>query len=69
MAGRKRTVTDEEILNLIDSFDQPVVTARQVAEELEFSNQGANNRLRKLENEGEVESMKVGASAMVWWIP
>lgn len=68
MPGPKPDVPDSELLRLIASAPDPVVTSTELAEALDMSQQGAYNRLRSLEEDGYVRSRKVGASARVWWI-
>ncbi|WP_425433178.1 MarR family transcriptional regulator [Haloarcula pellucida] len=46
----------------------PVVTAPELAERLEYTADGIRNRLHELEGEGFVKSREVGARATVWWI-
>lgn len=46
----------------------PVVTAPELAEKLDYSVDGIRNRLEELEEEGYVSSRQVGARATIWWI-
>ncbi|WP_225935466.1 helix-turn-helix domain-containing protein [Halobaculum magnesiiphilum] len=68
MPGPKPDVPDQEVLRMIASAPDPVVTSSELAEALDMSQQGAYNRLSSLEENGFVRSRKVGASARVWWI-
>lgn len=67
MAGRKRKVSDVEILRVFALSAHPVLVASEVAEQFDMSRQGVYDRLQKLESKGLVESAKK-ASARVWWL-
>ncbi|MUW13740.1 hypothetical protein GJ633_03005 [Halorubrum sp. CBA1125] len=67
MAGRKETVTDEEIISLFRNSDDPVLTTAEVADELGFTLTGARKRLYSLEKVGNL-SMKKAGNSPVWWI-
>lgn len=57
--------TDSEVIGAVRAHD-PAATS-EIADELELSRQGADQRLRSLEEAGEVASKKVGAS-LVWFM-
>ena len=62
------SIPDDVILQFIESFDHPVITAMEIAEEFDISQQAAHWRLSKLEEKGSISRKKVGARAVVWWI-
>lgn len=72
-AGRfERTVTDQEILKVFDYEDDPVLTAREVAEGLrrfghDLTAEGVRNRLDAMETVGLVNRKQFGARAVGWW--
>ena len=72
-AGRfERTVTDQEILKVFDYEDDPVLTAREVAEGLrrfghDLTAEGVRNRLDAMAAEGLVNRKTFGARAVGWW--
>lgn len=68
MTGRKPTVPDVDILREIAVAPDPIVTAVELADEIDMSQQGAYSRLETLESEEYVRSKKVGSRARVWWI-
>lgn len=68
MPGRKPDVPDDEVLRKIMLSPSPVVTAPELAELLDMTQQGAYSRLRSLQDSGFVDSRKVGANARVWWV-
>ncbi|WP_410764917.1 winged helix-turn-helix transcriptional regulator [Haloferax sp. DFSO60] len=67
MAGRKPTVTDEEILSIFESHKDPFLSTAEVAEELDFSQQGTIKRLQALESEGHLRNKNAGGS-LIWWL-
>lgn len=64
--GRKREVSNGEILRAIALHTDPIVTASEVADVVDMSPQGVNKRLRELAEEGLVIRKKVGANAVVY---
>lgn len=67
--GRKRRVSDDEILEVFQDTSDPVLTASEVASQLPLSRRGIYDRLQNLEDEGVLESKKVGGRTTVWWLP
>jgi len=67
--GRGKTMTDEQILVFIRKHPDRAVTAPEVAESMGVTSAGALQRLNKLESNGDVVKKKVGARAVVWWLP
>lgn len=59
----------QEILDVFRAASDPVLTTSEVAENFSISHRGVRDRLQKLEEEGVLESKKVGARGMVWWYP
>lgn len=62
------TVTDEEILAFIAREQQPIQTARAVADQFGIDRSQAYRRLQQLADEGALEKAKVGGRAVVWWL-
>lgn len=67
--GRRPQVTDEELLEVLESGQDPVVTTADVAEQLPIGKRGVLKRLKKLEERGAIASKSVGARGQVWWVP
>lgn len=67
--GRRQTVSDQEILEVIKSSTDPVLTTREVAESIDMTRRGTLPRLQDLHDRGFVKRKKVGKSGLVWWIP
>jgi len=59
-------VTLEQVLNVFQEADLPVLTASEVAEEIDSSRASAYNKLEMLVEQEEVEKKKVGARAVVY---
>jgi len=68
MAGRKRQLSDLRILQAVLLSPDPIVTAPELADELEISRQGINPRLKQLAERGLLERRSVGSKAVVYWI-
>ena len=67
--GRPPEVTDEEILDVFISANEPVLTASEIAEKLSVGRRGILSRLENLQDQGQIKSKKVGARSTVWWYP
>lgn len=67
MTGRKRTVSNEEILETLSATSDPFLTTTEIADDLDFSQPGALRRLRELEELDLVSTKKAGNSN-TWWI-
>lgn len=60
--------SDENILQFIRAHHEPCVTAGDVADEFNVTNEAANYRLKKLMDDGKVADKQAGASAKVWYL-
>lgn len=67
--GRKPTVSDADILEAFKQASDPVLTTKEVAEEVGLGRRGTYDRLQKLVDEGDLEMKKVGETGAVWWLP
>jgi CTP-dependent riboflavin kinase len=67
MAGRKRTVSDRELLLVFEEADDPVLSAPEVANRLPIGKTGTYKRLRDLQGRGLLTSKKIG-QGRAWWI-
>lgn len=66
--GRKPEVSDAEILSAIHSHPDAVVTASDIADIVDLTGAGVNNRLPNLVDAGLVIRKDVGARAAVYWL-
>jgi len=59
-------VTLDDVLAVFERADLPVLTATEVAEELDCSRPSAYNKLEQLVEQNEIQKKKVGARAVVY---
>jgi predicted transcriptional regulator len=59
-------VTLENVLAVFEEAELPVLTSKEVAEELDCSRPSAYNKLEELVEQGEIHKKKVGARAAVY---
>lgn len=59
-------VTLDSVMAVFENADLPVLTASEVAEELDCSRPSAYNKLEELVDRGELRKKKVGARAAVY---
>ena len=59
-------VTLDDVIAVFDTAELPVLTASEVAEELNCSRPSAYNKLETLVESGELHKKKVGARAAVY---
>jgi len=64
--GRGRDVSDVELLAAVLAAPDPVATAGEIGDAVGISRQGADKRLRALEEQGLVQSVKKGSR--LWWL-
>ncbi len=67
MAGRKPDVTDEEILEVLLESSEPVLTTREISEQLPIKLNAAQIRLKSLYEEEQICGKKAG-NAWIWWM-
>lgn len=66
--GRKPRVADDEILDLFRNTGDPVLSTREVADELPIKRRGTLNRLQSLADAGVLDSKEIGGRNTVWWL-
>jgi predicted ArsR family transcriptional regulator len=66
--GRPPKHSPEEICRTIALHPEPVITAADVHEAMDMTQRGAQERLKRLVEDGYLESKKVGASGLVFWL-
>lgn len=62
-----REVTEQRILKVFDRADEPVMTAKEIADELGASNVTVGERLKEMLDENLVGRKKTGARSVAWW--
>lgn len=60
-------VLDKDLIEVFRESEKPVLTAKQVASEVDIGRKAVLERLRELEEQGVLKRMEVGARAVVWW--
>lgn len=69
MAGRPKTVPDEDILRQFRDAEAPFLFTTELAELIDMSQQGAYNRLQELEEAGYLKSKSMSPkSSRAWWL-
>jgi predicted ArsR family transcriptional regulator len=66
--GREPMISDRQILNVLAEADDPWLTTSEIADKLDYSNQGIKQRLKELAEDGDLCSKRAGIS-WVWWLP
>ena len=61
--------SDEEILSMIREGRPPAQTASSIANAVELTRPSVYERLRALEEAGEVKSANLTKRVKIWWIP
>lgn len=60
------TVTHDDVIDVFETVDGPVVTSGDVAEALDCSRETARRNLTEFEERGRIDSRKT-AGRVVWW--
>jgi len=68
MPGPDPTVTDAELLRRIRLLPDPMVTAKELTEQVDLENATVNRRLDRLVEDGYLNEKKVGSAAVVYWL-
>lgn len=58
-----------DLRSVFQESDDPVLTAVEVADKLDVSQQAAHSRLARANDRGEIKRKKTGARSVVWWVP
>ena len=67
--GPKPRVSDQEILELFEATDDPVLSTAEVAEQLPAQRRSVYDRLVKIREGGRLASKQIGGRNTVWWRP
>lgn len=66
-AGRPKELTEEKVVRIIKEADDPFVWPAEVADKTGVSNVTARKALKRMQEEGLVESKQSG-SGSGWWL-
>ncbi|MDS0475709.1 winged helix-turn-helix domain-containing protein [Natrinema sp. 1APR25-10V2] len=67
-SGRGPHATDEDILSVLRTTNDPVLSTAEIADQLPIKRRATLDRLRALEDTGLVESKRIGGRNTVWWL-
>jgi len=62
-------MSDKRIVELIRDSEYPVLTAKQISDAFGVTRQAVNNRITQLVEDGNLDRMEVGSSAVVYYPP
>ncbi|WP_244209670.1 hypothetical protein [Haloarcula quadrata] len=62
-------MTDEEILQLFEDTDDPVLSTAEVTEQLPIKRSATYKRLSALQDEEQLTGKDIGGRNSIWWIP
>jgi DNA-binding MarR family transcriptional regulator len=60
-------VTEQEILKVFDYSDDPVLTAKEIADELDTTSVTVTRHLKEMLEDDLVGRKETGANAVAWW--
>jgi len=66
--GRPPRLSDGDVLRIVALHHEPVVSSKDIHEEMDMTQRGANKRLQRLVDDGLLAKKEVGSSAMVFWL-
>ena len=66
-SGRRRDVSNHELLVAGRNIPEPVFTSTEVGDRIKMSQQGVSKRLRKIEQDGLLCTAMKGSSR-IWWL-
>jgi len=65
-ADNRATITDDELLQLMESADRPYTTAARLSEKVPVSRQAVGRRLKRLADNGVIERDKISGSGVLY---
>lgn len=66
-ADHSHKITEQDILKVFDTAEDPFLTSSEVAEQLPVSRQAVNYRLDQMRERDLVDKKKTGARSVGWW--
>lgn len=67
--GRGKRVPDDEILAVFRATDAPVLSTREVADDVGLARRSTLSRLEELSENGQLKKKKIDGRRTVWWDP
>jgi|AntRauMinimDraft_4_1070384.scaffolds.fasta_scaffold05588_3 predicted ArsR family transcriptional regulator len=65
--NRDKKTNIDEVLEFVQEYQDPAITANEVAEQFDVTSRAARYRLDQLTEEGLLTGKKVGSSAKIWF--
>jgi len=66
-ADHSHKITEQDILKVFDTANEPFLTSSEIAGQLPVSRQAVNYRLDQMLEKGLVDRKKTGARSVGWW--
>lgn len=66
--GRPPNATVEEVVTAVALHPEPVVTAKDLMDDLNMTRRGTTKRLNQLVDDGYLYEKRVGSAAKVYWL-
>jgi len=63
---RSKEVSDETLVGMLQDANDPVLTTKEISEQVSITRQAVANRLVDLESQGSVERKKPNRDAFYW---
>lgn len=67
--ARTRVFMTDDVLEVMRQSDEPFITVGEITKQVDVTKKTVHDRLQELVDEGEVHRKKVGARAVIWWLP
>lgn len=67
MPQGRQTVSDAEIIEFMETSDEPAFIAKEIASEFGINKETARKRLNQLSKEGKVYRKKPSLRTVLWW--
>lgn len=66
--GPKPSVTDEELIQVFLDSDDPVLSTKEVTDQVPLARRSVYDRLSALRAGGQLQAKQIGGRNTVWWI-
>jgi predicted transcriptional regulator len=63
----EKEVTEQAVLKMFDRADEPILTAKEIADELDTTSVTVTRHLKEMLDEDLVGRKETGARAVAWW--
>jgi len=66
---RQRQLMCDEIVEVMENHSEPFMTLGEIADQVDVTKGTVHRRIQEMVNAGDVRKKKVGAKAVIWWLP